>query len=398
MLEGFKHVAQGLESLRDVARVDPGGCTRIHGSGCTACVDACPQVALRLDGAHRAPQVEALSCIGCGVCVPACPTQAVTDVGTPPGDVARAARDNPAGLTVRCGALAGRELPGAGAVLGVWCLGALHPETLAGAASRMDGDARLTLAHADCGSCPVRAPEQVRETVAAATSLAARTGRGARVVGVEHAATEPSEPQEDRQGPSRRSPRRARRPAREKPAMSRRALFGSLLGRADDLDTADAPTPTAPGVGRGAPGRPVTAAGAVTAPRGVLLASSPEAALPRPHAVPGCTACQACTTICPTDALSWLSSPTASALLADPAACISCGECVRVCPEEVLSLVCPAPRPGVPDRGNDPVILTRVPRARCTRCRRTLSADERGTCTACRSRRAMLDDVWAQHE
>lgn len=419
MLGRVGQVAQGLESLRDVARISATACTRQHGSGCTACVDACPQAALTVTDPHGPPAVSALSCIGCGVCVPACPTDAVGGVGTPPEDLARAARDNQDGLAVRCGALAGSELPptpgGPGAVLGVWCLGALHPETLAGAAAGMSSEASLTLLHADCESCPVRAAGQVRDTVEAAASLARRSGAAA-VTGVRVEA--PAARQEtsgkdvggagapEQTSRGRRAGRARSSPVRQKPAMSRRALFGSLLGRAEEPDVEDAraqgaarPVGSGPTDGPDAPnrpGRPLLAPGAVTRARGVLLAAAPRTALPRPHAVSGCTACQACTAICPTQALSWLGSPTASALLADPAACIACGECVRVCPEEVLSLTCPLPAPGRPDRGNDPVLLTRVPRARCTRCARTLTADERGLCTGCSSRRAMLDDVWTQ--
>lgn len=177
--------------------------------------------------------------------------------------------------------------------------------------------------------------------------------------------------------------------------MSRHALFSSLLGLPGQ------PGNGATGPGRDQPASPTTSAplalpGAVTQARGVLLAGAPEATLPRPHAEPGCSACEACTTICPTDALSWMPFPTSTALVADPSACISCGECARVCPEEILSLGCPLAAPGLPGRGNDPVVLAKVPRARCTRCRRVLTANERGACTACSSRRAMLDDVWAQ--
>lgn len=191
--------------------------------------------------------------------------------------------------------------------------------------------------------------------------------------------------------------------------MSRRALFGNLFGRQqdDELPTPACDTGRGPAgaardslgsAGEGSPQAPIRRRGAVTGPRGVLLATAPDAVLPRPHAQDGCTSCEACTTICPTDALSWLRSRTATALFADPEACTACGECTRVCPEDVLSLVCPLPVEGLPDRGNDPVLLTRVAHRRCGRCGRTLSADEAGECTSCRSRRAMLDDVWAQDD
>lgn len=185
-------------------------------------------------------------------------------------------------------------------------------------------------------------------------------------------------------------PRRllAKRRARKDPiSVSRRELFTQLAGRPADLASREVQA------GTGGDVRPVAVEGAVSRPRGTLVAAGPRVPLPRPHVEGGCTACRACSNACPTDALLWGETATASGLGVDPQACIACGECVRVCPEEVVSLVCDVQ----PRRVGATLPLAHVTHATCSRCGDVLGPGEEDRCTRCRSRASLVADVWAQY-
>lgn len=393
MIGALPHALTALQTLRPAATIDDGACTRAKGSGCQACVLACPQQAITLAGEHERPVVDPQACISCGVCVPACPTAAVGGVGTSPAQVVDTAVDHREGLTVRCGALADPEATPEGRQrLGVWCLAGLDPETVASAAAWLEPGARLELQHADCARCPVLAGAQVEELTTRAVALAGRLAPGREVVVRELVvpSERPSGPDDGApaSGRSRRRGlwlRRAHRPeATVTPvAVSRRALlFGGLR---EDPEPQESTGPT----------RPVTARpGAVTPPRSALLAAVEAPPLPRPYALAGCTACGACSAVCPTDALGWTTTGRAEVLHVDAEACIACNECVRVCPEDVLGL---ASTLGGDGRRRDlPQEVARVGHVGCDRCGAPLAAGEQGLCTRCRSRRGLLDDVWAK--
>lgn len=410
-------VLQGLgalQNLRQAATIDPDACTRAHDSGCQACVLACPQQAITVGGQHQAPGVDPAACIGCGVCVPACPTGAVGGVGTPPERITRTATESEGDLTIRCGALAGHTSDSpedeGGERFGVWCLASLHHETIAAAASWLEPGKTLTLQHADCDRCPIGAGTGVRDQTARGSALAARIAPDRDVV-IERA--EPPSPAEEQMPPAgeepgeepdrsrralfgKRRPRRARRnrpePIVTPEKLSRRALITG--GRQPEPEPA--PDASHPAPASSPPRVPVTQPGAVTEPRGALLAAAPGAPVPRPYAADGCTACRACSTICPTDALGWSDIDRRHILAVDAQSCIGCNECVRVCPEEVLALACPVSEYREMHSPAFPRIVTRVTTPGCTRCGEPLAGGEKSSCTRCDSRRGMLDDIWTQ--
>ena len=396
------HAITAMEAMRPVAVVEAARCTRPHGSDCRTCAEACPRQAIVVDGDPRSPTVDADPCIGCGVCAPACPTAAVGGVGTPPERIIEAAVDNPGGFAVRCGALAGKEVPDgpvADRRLGVWCLAGMHPETVAAAAARLDPGAVLELRHADCSACPVAAATRMAELTEQAVRLSARVAPQRRVemcrVELEESPPEPSAggSEERRPAATTRPARRwgRRRQARPQPPepvvtpgkVSRRRL---LLGLADPPagEPGDADRPTA--------SRP----GAVTPARGVLLAAVPAPPLPRPFAAEGCTGCRACSRTCPTDALGWITRLPHQTLYVDPESCIGCAECVRVCPAGVLDLGETPGDPGPAATPVEPQVVATVALQACRRCGAVLAASESDTCTRCSSRRSIADDVWAR--
>lgn len=382
-------VVEALASLRPTVTVDAGACTRRYGSGCTRCVDACPQDALALLGETGAPRLDAQACVGCGVCVAECPADAVTGSGAaaPARVVGAAAATARAGgdLELRCAAAA----QGTSALdddvytVDILCLGALAPEAVAAAAvhlGRQDGPAELRLVRADCDGCPVAAGRAVAERTSAAGALAARVAPAVPVRAVTRLAGQRSAPDDaPRQATSsrRRSRRGARRDAVQ---VSRRGLLTGLV-RGGDTPDGDGP---AAGLA-GAAARGVTA-------RDLLREVCPETPVPRPHVDERCTGCRACAEVCPTGALGSAQWSREVLLTADPSACTDCGECVRVCPEDAVGLVCELEAGPYLAR-----VLRRVPRGRCGRCGAALVPGEQDECTPCASRRSILDDVWRQY-
>lgn len=383
-------VVEALASLRPTVTVDAGACARRYGSGCTRCVDGCPQDALTLLGDTGAPRLDAQACVGCGLCVVACPVDALTGSGAGvPGRLATAAAATAyadGDLLVRCAASArgASELDDDVYTVDVMCLGALDPEAVAAAAvhlSRQDRPAELRLVRAECDGCPVAAGRAVAEVTSAAGALAAKVAPGVRVRSVTRGA-EQSPPPDDVPPDATVSRRRARRGARRDAVqVSRRGLLTGL-GRGGESAAGDR---AAAGLAGVAAARGITA-------RDLMLEVSPAAPVPRPHVDEGCTGCRACVEVCPTGALGWGEWSREVLLTADPSACTDCGECTRVCPEDAIGVVCElAPGPYLAR------VLRRVPHGRCGRCGSATGPGEGQQCTRCTSRRSLLDDVWRRY-
>lgn len=278
--------------------------------------------------------------------MPACPVDAIDGVGPDPGTVVgRLAADAPeAILRCRVAQQVGGAPHPASAV--VPCLAAVDPETLAAAAARID-TGTLVLERAACEACPIAPLAEVARALRAAAALARAVAPGITV------SDRLLTPDGDA-GPTRGAGR----------PRSRRSLFRPRVLT---------PEPDQ----------------AAATPRALLLAVCPDAPLPRMAVTTACTACGACSRVCPTGALRQVPSGGGVALVFDPHRCVDCGECGRVCAEDAIASVGRSPGPHVE------VEVARVLRGRCTRCRAVLSPGESGTCARCRGRRGMLDDVWA---
>lgn len=356
-----------LAQLPPTPTIDAGRCTRRFDSGCRVCVASCPVDALELDadsvrlpgavpapGAHAAPVVRADRCVGCGVCQVACPADAISGVGpSVPGLLQRATGKSR--LVLRC-VLARQWDSGAESGLAdVGCLAAVDPELLVAAAAGLDDEAdagaEVELRRGPCDACPLASFEAVAATVRTAQRLLAQVAPAMRLVDNELL-------------PGEVPPRR---PAPARPAgvkLSRRGFFG----RSEPEPATEPDSPAAP---LADPPRSVRAA---------LLDAAPGAPLPVLQVAPGCTGCQACVRVCPTEALGWVGELGAGVLTFDARACVACGECVRVCPEEVVEL------PGVRAPATGIVTLAQVASAVCSRCAMPLAPGEQGLCTRCRAR------------
>lgn len=321
-------------------------CTRRHDSGCAACADACPRGAWTLAEGDGPPRLEPDACIGCALCVPACPVGAIDDVGPDASTVVERVVAGAPEATVRCRVAQRVAAPAQPADAVVPCLAALDPETLAAAAARL-AYGTLVLERAACEACPIAPVDRVARVLRAGAGLA-------RAVAPDVEVTDRLLTADDATGPSRGAGR----------PRSRRSLFRPRV----------APAPRPAGSDR---------------PRALLLGAAPDAPLPLLAVGPACTGCGACSRVCPTGALSTAGAGDGVVLRFDPRACVDCGECARVCAEGVVTTTGRTPGPHVT------IEVAHVVRGRCVRCRAELAPGEAGTCTRCRGRRSMLDDVWA---
>ena len=355
-------VADLLTGLLPRPTIDEHACSRRLGSGCSVCVDACPQTALKIDASgdrdDHAPVVDPLMCVGCGLCEAQCPVEAISGVAPSPQLLVDAARGGRR-LRLRCeaartsGALLENQ-PGTPG-LDVGCLASLHPETVAAIGGVLAEGGAVELLHGDCERCPLGAAPAVDELVSAARACLA----GAALIHQGRVADE---------GAAAES---AQRPTAR---MSRRALFRKASPKRMAEDAVQARSSSSSG----------------RTPRELLLESVTHPALPRPRIQPGCTACRACVQVCPQDALSFCESNDVFELSVDPTACVGCDECVRVCPENIV-----APSRRTTDAGQP--LLAVVELARCDLCAMLLSPGEVERCASCHSRRSLVSDVWSQY-
>lgn len=314
--------AKAVESLRPQAEIVEAQCSRYFTSGCTLCIDACPKDAI--SPTDMSVTIDD-SCHGCGICTAVCPVDAIVGVSSSSRALA-AVLESERRLQCDLAREIDRSCPDAS----VPCLGAVDPELLA--AHAMDSDVELT--SGPCQSCPIGSGGVVNETINRARAIVDLSG-GTGTISHTLASY--------RDGDAER-----RRPAL---GLSRRTIFAT-----------DA---------------------AIKNSRQKLLEAAPLPALPQVSASEGCTACGACSKVCPVDAVVM----RGDSLVFRPAVCVGCGECVRVCPEDVLAL-------DLVGEGRFPRRITTLPTGACSRCEGTLGPGESGQCHRCTTRLDLGSGIW----
>lgn len=149
-------------------------CTRARhaASTCTACTQACPLQALRIqdDDLH----LDAGACTGCGACLAACPMDALS--GPEPNDallmqrVQQAAQTESAQLTVRCQVAEHSDASRTSTVLKVPCLLRVRASDLRW--MRTQGVQRIVLEHGPCADCGAQFAQHVRALTEAVADVA----------------------------------------------------------------------------------------------------------------------------------------------------------------------------------------------------------------------------------
>lgn len=274
--------------------------SRASRTACSACYDACPHDAVRID---RQVRIDPIDCSGCGLCVRACPSGALES------QTAFAE-----GAAMRCSQVSG-------SAQSVQCLAKLSPNDILRLA---DGDDRVTLGRGDCADCKIGAatvPEAVAGAVDKAERIAAVQGRSLSV-SIEQTA------RLDNLAPGTR--------------LSRRRLLGGGV-RNVRMATAEALAP----LERILPAEEVRARHADLPNEHIELLAALRVAAPAddalvPYRLPrvddGCIMCPLCTKACPTDAITRDLSGEAGVLYVDPQRCVGCDACVPACPVGVISM------------------------------------------------------------
>ena len=255
--------------------------------GCSACADACPHDAVRLES--YTVEIEETACTGCGLCVGVCPGTALE---FPFGPVQEA-------LTKGRGQLKCSRAEGGGEE--VLCLGRLTPGLLAEAGSRLGP---LTLARGRCETCRIGGPgvpEHLERMIAEARRY-----------------YPPLEV-------------RVTTEALPGPRLARRELFTGWLGMAKRVAAEALPEPPPellPAEGEGLP--------AELRLRRLAAERAPEVRWPGIAVNEGCTLCPVCENVCPTAAIHRVHEEDEVVLTLELERCTGCNACLESCPPQVI--------------------------------------------------------------
>lgn len=370
--------AEELTRQHPGLQVTPGRCvhSRNRNATCDTCVTGCPSGAITL--VDHQPVVNMAQCIKCGVCLHTCPT------GTFEGS------DNTYHLLNCVSRLVDHEIvdvvcehhpqPDRAArntdalVQTTGCLAEIAPSAYVGLAAIGVRHIRARLDA--CGDCPVRIlqPEIERTLESSATILAA-FGQTDRIQAIRAS-----------------SPRWRQRPRYQakNPPLSRRGFFSVF--------TPDTTSPAAEIAPQIEP-PPETAKYPPLERRRLLraltrLAAEPASGQARLDVAgfasytmaEGCTACEVCTRICPTAALTVQKTPPTFAVNFNPSLCTDCGLCVDLCEPGVLHRAQSPTAEAV--RSGQPTALYHGTLRQCTHCKTWYSGNSAGSlCPVCDFRR-----------
>ncbi|MFZ5823634.1 MAG: 4Fe-4S binding protein [Bacillota bacterium] len=316
---------------------------------CRACIEVCPEGALRLEEGKVV--VDSAKCSRCGLCAGACPTASITIRGIDDAAVAGAAQ-------LHCSRAQGLGVQ-------VPCLGYLTVDHLLAIGLRHD---LVELTRGDCASCQWQSGGAMTER----TVETARQTLGA--IGSEH---------------TLRLVGRVAGEAGDR-AISRRDLFN--LWRVESVQVAR----------QFAPEKEVNhaklPAKLPARRRRWLRQANPDRAQPGATMPTGpwkgrvvseaCNGCSICVSFCPTGAFAQRETEGDWLLTHQPAACVACNTCVALCPTRAVS---EEPLPAVRMLQGEVRTVVRLSTLRCRTCRKEFKGrPDESQCPQCRSVLGML--------
>jgi len=313
--------------------------SRLIEAGCRSCADACPRDALS-PGAAGGYEPDPDACTGCGVCVAACGEEAIR-LPLPARD--QALRTDGARLTLVCDRHTAAK--GDDALPCLHCFG-LDDLARAWAASLR----RIEIATGDCDACDTCPPDRLEQQIARFNTLARSRG----LAQITHHTA----------GPKALERWRAEKTRETTPHQGRRAFLRALA------------TPVLP-----EEPKLQNASTLVT----FLERTSPDTTPLYPFSPiidpTLCSACDACTLVCPHSALILINDENGkTAYGTDNSACTGCGLCVDICDEDAISVATmTGPGPDLP--------LTRFRCNACGNWQHTLdhTPPQDGYCRICRT-------------
>lgn len=329
-----------------VASVDRGSC--IGEARCGLCVQACPFGAIAIAGSKAAVDREA--CASCGVCVTSCPAGAIELPGASLSQVeaeisvlleAEAPRLVFACRGARQDTTGGTPLSAGWLPVEVPCLGMVTPGWILQALAR----GASTVALVGCGErCRSGSAAACRDRVDFVRELLRLLGESSPARAVTLLAA-------DAELPS--------------PGAGTTAPPSRLADGAVTLLEPDATTEATANFAQRHGARMAATLVHAGSPLGIVGIREET-----------CTACGACTAVCPTEALRYEEGAEGEAVVSFEAAqCIACGNCVPVCPEgafETLGL-----RAGIElaALATGRIVLKRAASVRCRRCRAAIAPE-----------------------
>lgn len=319
-------------------------------SACRACIEACPDQALKLEEGKVV--VDSARCSRCSLCAGACPTAAVTVRGVDDAAVAGAAQ-------IHCSKAQGLGVR-------VPCLGYLSADHLLAMGLRHEA---VELTRGDCTACRWQSGGVMAEQ-------AVGTARQALVaIGSDHTL--------------RYVAQVADQTSSDRP-ISRRGLFS--LWRAESVQVARQFVPDQEVNHARLPAK------LPARRRRWLRQASPDRTQPDSMMPAGpwkarvvseaCNGCSICVSFCPTGAFAKREAEGDWILTHQPAACVGCNTCVSLCPTRAVS---EEPLPAVLMVAGEVRELARLSTLRCRSCRKEFKGRRDETqCPQCRSVFGML--------
>lgn len=328
---------------------------------CDRCVTACPTGAF--DIADGQITLTADRCVRCGYCVHACPTGAVSGQTGAEKLLRRVAQNSDqTHIELACGYRPkpySQTDPEATLFITPRCLAALSVANYVELANQ--GVSHVTIRVDACASCPIgQVADQIHKTAETAHPLTA-------VPPAMQLDVVTDTPPAGKTPPVIHDVNR--------PEMSRRGLFQMFT---DELRVEEPESSTPVFSSLLPPQRQRLLAALQARPE------DPPAWAPSLDVVGDCTACEVCTSICPTNALVIEKGRAQFQLQLNAAHCTGCGLCTAACPENAL-------QPGEESLPAVPGANTLMPLAsgelrQCPRCKTTFSGSS-DLCPACAFRR-----------
>ncbi|MBI4664979.1 MAG: 4Fe-4S binding protein [Nitrospinae bacterium] len=350
--------------------INPSACIDVRAESrvCGACVDICPEECLKISG--RSAQVDSASCVECGLCVTACPSSAVSLGSYLEGRIAdiidmEISRSPTVSLYCSKTAYSGGERQ-----KGLFhCLGVLGAGRLV---NMVMSEAESVTLNGACRKCViVNGERQIQQAVDMANNTTEKLGRG-RCIRFDACAPENVREKEIAEASSRRGFLFGMARMAAKQAVSKIKVYNT--SETSNGKLAPIPLPTRKRM-----------LNTIVKNAGPMQFAFTESDSPFRliRISSSCVLCNACSTYCPTGALTLRDYPDRVALELTSASCVKCQGCAKLCPENAISYADGfSAEEALAER---PALMAEKGKAQCVTCQKPFipSSDGQAQCQGC---------------